>query len=70
MMHQPMPPMRRKGDLPQKIGAQCARPFAWRKKWERCWEEVRFCSKRCRSEFKAANPGAAAGPEDVDDDER
>lgn len=45
--------MRRKGDLPTKICATCGRPFAWRKKWERVWDEVRYCSDRCRSERKA-----------------
>ncbi|MFZ4601460.1 MAG: DUF2256 domain-containing protein [Caulobacterales bacterium] len=38
-----------KRDLPEKICAACARPFAWRKKWERDWENVRFCSDRCRA---------------------
>ena len=44
--------MRRKADLPTKPCAACGRPFAWRKKWERVWEEVRFCSDRCRAEGK------------------
>ncbi|MEM7400092.1 MAG: DUF2256 domain-containing protein [Pseudomonadota bacterium] len=22
-----------------------------RKKWQRCWEEVLYCSKRCRSDY-------------------
>ncbi|MDN5542411.1 MAG: DUF2256 domain-containing protein [Acinetobacter sp.] len=26
------------------------RPFTWRKKWQRCWEEVRYCSERCKPE--------------------
>ncbi|TVR84743.1 MAG: DUF2256 domain-containing protein [Saprospirales bacterium] len=26
----------------------CNRPFKWRKKWERDWELVKYCSKRCR----------------------
>ena len=30
----------------------CNRSFTWRKKWSRCWEEVRFCSVRCKSVFK------------------
>ncbi|WP_183503869.1 DUF2256 domain-containing protein [Methylobacterium brachythecii] len=47
-----MPRMRRKADLPQKICAQCGRPFAWRKKWERVWEEVRYCSDRCRDDAR------------------
>ena len=28
----------------------CGRFFSWRKKWERCWENVRYCSERCRSQ--------------------
>ncbi|MFP5453907.1 DUF2256 domain-containing protein [Rhizorhabdus sp.] len=48
-----MPKMVRKGDLPTKICARCERPFAWRKKWERDWESVLYCSDRCRS----AKPG-------------
>ncbi|MFD2167406.1 DUF2256 domain-containing protein [Thalassotalea euphylliae] len=39
----------KKLSLPEKICPQCQRPFAWRKKWRLCWEEVVFCSKRCRS---------------------
>ncbi len=42
--------MRKKSDLPTKICAQCGRPFTWRKKWERVWDEVKYCSDRCRSE--------------------
>lgn len=39
---------RAKANLPQKICVACNRPFAWRKKWARDWENVRFCSERCR----------------------
>jgi hypothetical protein len=38
-----------KGNLPSKPCAACGRPFSWRKKWERDWENVRFCSDRCRA---------------------
>jgi hypothetical protein len=56
----------KKENLPSKMCEKCGRPFTWRKKWERCWDEVRFCSKRCRGEFKApAKPGA---PPDSDDE--
>ncbi|WP_084621437.1 DUF2256 domain-containing protein [Luteibacter yeojuensis] len=34
--------------LPQKICASCGRPFSWRRKWARDWEQVRYCSERCR----------------------
>ncbi len=50
---------RSKGDLPQKVCATCARPFAWRKKWARDWDNVRFCSERCRrGTAKRAGGGA------------
>ncbi|QFT66051.1 hypothetical protein FIU93_04620 [Labrenzia sp. THAF35] len=40
--------MRKKEDLPVKLCATCGRPFTWRRKWARDWEEVRHCSERCR----------------------
>ena len=47
-----MPRMVKKGDLPTKTCITCGRPFTWRKKWEKVWEEVRYCSDRCRAERK------------------
>ncbi|WP_082478927.1 MULTISPECIES: DUF2256 domain-containing protein [unclassified Methylobacterium] len=44
--------MRKKSDLPTKTCVNCRKPFAWRKKWERVWDEVRYCSDRCRAEAK------------------
>ena len=38
-----------KSDLPQKRCDACGLPFAWRKKWARDWDQVRFCSDRCRA---------------------
>ena len=43
-----------KGDLPSKPCAACGLPFSWRKKWARDWDEVRFCSDRCRRQGAAA----------------
>ncbi|WP_442970147.1 DUF2256 domain-containing protein [Roseibium sp. FZY0029] len=40
--------MRKKRDLPEKICATCGRPFTWRRKWARDWEDVRHCSERCK----------------------
>lgn len=37
-----------KRDLPEKLCPVCGRLFTWRKKWERVWDEVRYCSDRCR----------------------
>jgi hypothetical protein len=34
--------------LPQKICVVCNKPFSWRKKWEKVWEEVKYCSDKCR----------------------
>lgn len=31
-----------------KLCVVCARPITWRKKWERDWENVRYCSDACR----------------------
>lgn len=49
-----MPRMRKKTDLPEKTCPVCNRPFTWRKKWERVWDEVRYCSEACRRAPKVA----------------
>lgn len=45
-----MPKATRKSDLPEKTCVTCGRPFTWRKKWAAVWDEVRYCSERCRRE--------------------
>ena len=50
--------MRKKSDLPEKTCITCGRPFTWRKKWEKVWSEVRYCSDRCRG----ARPRDGATP--------
>ena len=37
-----------KSYLPSKICISCQRPFSWRKKWEKNWDEVKYCSDKCR----------------------
>ena len=37
-----------KANLPSKDCAVCGRPFTWRKAWARTWDQVRYCSQRCR----------------------
>lgn len=44
--------MRKKSELPTKTCPVCNRPFAWRKKWERDWDTVIYCSDACRSAAK------------------
>jgi hypothetical protein len=36
-------------DRPTKVCAVCGRPFQWRKKWKAVWDQVRYCSERCRN---------------------
>jgi len=38
----------KKINLPQKSCIVCQRPFTWRKKWRKAWEEVKYCSDKCR----------------------
>ena len=40
--------MRKKSDLPTKVCVTCGLPFTWRKKWEKVWDDVKYCSDRCR----------------------
>jgi hypothetical protein len=46
-------------NLPTKTCAACGRPFTWRKKWERDWENVRYCSDACRR--KGSEPTTPTG---------
>ena len=32
----------------EKICPVCNKPLTWRKKWEKNWKEVKYCSERCR----------------------
>lgn len=48
--------MRKKAELPSKTCAHCLLPFTWRKKWQRDWDQVKYCSERCR---RAGVPGSA-----------
>ncbi|MFN9750197.1 MAG: DUF2256 domain-containing protein [Planctomycetota bacterium] len=38
----------RSGSLPTRTCQSCGLAFSWRKKWERDWEQVKYCSDRCR----------------------
>ncbi|MEO0411558.1 MAG: DUF2256 domain-containing protein [Pseudomonadota bacterium] len=35
-------------DRAEKLCVTCGRPFAWRRKWAAVWNEVKYCSERCR----------------------
>ncbi|OQW88416.1 MAG: hypothetical protein BWK72_09110 [Rhodoferax ferrireducens] len=55
--------MRKKSDLPSKTCPACGLPFGWRKKWERDWEQVVYCSERCRRSGSSTPGGAKPTPE-------
>ncbi|MDP4664522.1 MAG: DUF2256 domain-containing protein [Salibacteraceae bacterium] len=38
----------KKEHLPTKICIVCKLEFTWRKKWQRDWENVKYCSEKCR----------------------
>lgn len=42
----------KKQHLPTKTCVVCQRPFTWRKKWAKDWEQVKYCSDKCRSMAK------------------
>lgn len=48
----------KKQNLPSKICLVCQKPFAWRKKWEKVWDEVKYCSDKCRSNKKISKKTA------------
>ena len=56
----------KKENLPSKMCVTCNRPFTWRKKWERCWDEVSTCSKGCNAKRRAL---AKTNGHPVSDDE-
>ncbi|PZO06065.1 MAG: DUF2256 domain-containing protein [Alphaproteobacteria bacterium] len=49
-----------KGDLPSKDCQACGRPFVWRAKWARDWDNVKFCSDRCRAAGVSKGGGGPA----------
>ncbi|WP_299523925.1 DUF2256 domain-containing protein [Winogradskyella sp.] len=44
----------KKQHLPEKICLVCERPFTWRKKWAKDWNNVKYCSEKCRRQKKLA----------------
>ncbi|WP_189362401.1 DUF2256 domain-containing protein [Algibacter mikhailovii] len=37
-----------KKNIPHKICAVCNLNFTWRKKWRNNWNNVKYCSEKCR----------------------
>ncbi|MEH0155104.1 DUF2256 domain-containing protein [Limibacter armeniacum] len=42
----------KKQHLPTKVCPICGKPFTWRKKWAKVWNEVKYCSERCKRNKK------------------
>lgn len=47
----------RQANLPRKTCPVCKREFVWRKKWERDWDTVKYCSKACAKRGTPAKDG-------------
>ncbi|MFK7863297.1 MAG: DUF2256 domain-containing protein [Pseudohongiellaceae bacterium] len=45
----------KKLNLPQKMCPACNRLFNWRKKWAKDWDQVVYCSQRCRKTRPSKN---------------
>lgn len=39
---------RKKNGLSPRICVSCGLAFEWRRKWAKDWENVKYCSERCR----------------------
>ena len=48
-----------KQSLPQKPCAACGRAMVWRKSWAKNWQEVKYCSDRCKSDAKRSKKSAS-----------
>jgi len=40
--------MHKKIHLPAKVCPVCKLEFNWRKKWKKDWEQVIYCSEKCK----------------------
>ena len=45
-----------KSALPQKHCLECQRPMTWRRAWAKNWDEVKYCSDRCRAQSRRTVP--------------
>ncbi len=51
---------KRQAETPKKskICQSCGRTFEWRKKWERDWDVIKYCSDGCRGHTPGASDAA------------
>jgi len=55
--------IRNSRNRPSKICPVCQRPFTWRKKWQDCWEEVKYCTAGRRLSTAQIAVGGVIKPE-------
>ncbi|MDA8916261.1 DUF2256 domain-containing protein [Gammaproteobacteria bacterium] len=48
--------MHKKSYLESKNCLVCNKDFSWRKKWERDWDNIKYCSERCKRSKSLKNP--------------
>jgi hypothetical protein len=51
-----------KQSLPSKPCAACGREMTWRKAWAKNWEQVLYCSDRCRKYKSGPELAQGASP--------
>ncbi|HDZ07464.1 DUF2256 domain-containing protein [Pseudohongiella sp.] len=51
-----------KQNLPSKPCKACGREMTWRKAWARSWDQVLYCSDKCRGSDKSARRKSPAPP--------
>ena len=49
-----------KRTLPSKPCVHCHRPMTWRRAWAKNWDDVKYCSDRCRADAKRSATGTTA----------
>ncbi|WP_099545750.1 DUF2256 domain-containing protein [Maribacter sp. 4G9] len=49
----------KKPHLDSKVCPVCGLSFSWRKKWERNWEAVIYCSEKCRRNKNRAHESSS-----------
>ena len=45
-----------------KICVVCFKPFSYRKKWRNCWDDVKYCSEKCRRKKNERNINYSSKP--------
>lgn len=51
-----------KQDLPQKPCTVCGRAMSWRKSWAKNWDQVLYCSDRCRADKSKSRATPSTNP--------